>query len=208
MKTYPSSKRDKLIVAIKEGSRYCSVVPSRVSWPCQGNRPQEGSKLHSGCRGRPSPNPAVLEEDTSWTGWLHHRIEVVSDQRCFIVYCLTLCFLIGSHSKRVKPLVSFQFQAFLNAMSYQFCVMGIAKRKWARSNSLPVRYCFRKGKFFVLKDASSKSGRWIAMGPDRYTQVNYAILGLSRFRFPSSLSWLVILRYICLSTWNPNNLPT
>lgn len=114
MKTYPSSKRDKLIVAIKEGSRYCSVVPSRVSWPCQGNRPQEGSKLHSGCRGRPSPNPAVLEEDTSWTGWLHHWIEVVSDQRCFIVYCLTLCFLIGSHSRRVKPLVSFQFQAFLN----------------------------------------------------------------------------------------------
>ena len=108
------SKRDKLIVAIKEGSRYCSVVPSRVSWPCQGNRPQEGSKLHSGRRGRPSPNPAVLEEDTSWTGWLHHWIEVVSDQRCFIVYCLTLCFLIGSHSRRVKPLVSFQFQAFLN----------------------------------------------------------------------------------------------
>ena len=118
-----------------------------------------------------------------------------SDWKSFEKSEATRFFSVSSISKRI-------------AMSYQFCVMGIAKRKWVHSNSLPVRYCFRKGKFFVLKDASSKSGRWIAMGPDRYTQVNYAILGLSRFRFPSSLSWLVILRYICLSTWNPNNLPT
>lgn len=32
------------------------------------------------------------------------------------------------------------------------------------------RFCFQKGKFFVLMNASQKGGKWIAMGPDRYLQ--------------------------------------
>ena len=33
--------------------------------------------------------------------------------------------------------------------------------------SMTCRFCFHKGKFFVLMNASQKGGKWIAMGPDR-----------------------------------------
>lgn len=29
--------------------------------------------------------------------------------------------------------------------------------------------CFQKGKFFVFVESQSKSGKWLALGPDRFT---------------------------------------
>ena len=41
------------------------------------------------------------------------------------------------------------------------------KEKWVVFCSMTCRFCFHKGKFFVLMNASQKGGKWIAMGPDR-----------------------------------------
>ena len=61
--------------------------------------------------------------------------------------------------------------------------------------SMTCRFCFHKGKFFVLMNASQKGGKWIAMGPDRCFY--FVRLTLRKVSIPFTILLLLASLLVC-----------